>query len=350
MLYLLGETLMKHLLPRIAAVAISAVLLTAAYQRANSASVMTLAAKQLLDSLTPEEKAQAMFKMDDAERENWFFTPVPRKGLALRDMTPAQQHLASALLSAGLSQQGIIKAQTIMSMEDVLKAMEKDDGERRNPGKYYFSIFGTPSDSAAWGYRVEGHHLSQNYTISNGHVIDAPSFFGSNPAEVREGPRKGVRLLAAEEDQGRALLNALDEGQKKTCIITKDAYKEIVTSNSKRAQLDGKPAGLPFTKMNAKQAQMLMDLLDIYASNVPPQLAEARMAQAKQMQRETYFAWAGVAERGGPHYYRIQSPAFLVEYDNTQNDANHIHTVWRDWTNDFGGDILKQHYDASHKQ
>lgn len=340
---------MKHLLPRIAALAVSAVLLTAAYQRATSVSVMTLAAKQFLDSLTPEQKAQATFQMDDAERQNWFFTPVPRKGLALRDMAPAQQHLASALLSAGLSQQGIIKAQTIMSMEDVLKVMEKDDGERRNPGKYYFSIFGTPSDSSPWGYRVEGHHLSQNYTIANGHVIDSPSFFGSNPAEVREGPRKGVRLLAAEEDQARDLLNALDDNQKKTAIITKDAYKEILTSNTKRAQLDGKPAGLPVTKMTPKQAQMLMDLLDTYANNLPQQLAEARMAQAKQTQRETYFAWAGVAERGGPHYYRIQSPAFLIEYDNTQNDNNHIHTVWRDWTNDFGGDLLKQHYDSSHR-
>ncbi|MCU1262287.1 MAG: hypothetical protein JWO80_5172 [Bryobacterales bacterium] len=341
---------MKHIPPRIAALAVCAVLLTAAYQRANNASMMTLAAKQFLDSLTPEEKAQATFTLDSAERENWFFTPVPRKGLALRDMTPAQQHLATALLTAGLSQQGLIKAETIMSMEDVLKVMEKDDGERRNPGKYYFSIFGTPSDTGQWGYRVEGHHLSQNYTISNGRVIDAPSFFGSNPAEVREGPRKGVRLLAQEEDRARELLNALDAGQKKTCIITTDAYKEIVTSNSKRAQLDGKPAGLPLSKMNAKQTQMLMDLLDVYASNLPQQMAEARMAQVKQTERDIYFAWAGVAERGGPHYYRIQSPAFLIEYDNTQNDANHIHTVWRDWTNDFGADLLKQHYNSSHNQ
>ena len=340
---------MKHLLPRLAALAACAILLTAAYHRTTTPSVMTTAAKQFLDSLTPEEKAKATFSFDDAERENWFFTPVPRKGLALREMTPAQQHLATALLSAGLSQQGLIKAETIMSMEDVLRIMEKDDGERRNPGKYYFSIFGTPTDSGTWGYRVEGHHLSQNYTVSDGRVIDAPSFFGSNPGEVREGPRKGVRLLAQEEDLARDLLNALDDNQKKICVITKDAYKEILTSNSKRASLEGKPAGLPVAKMNSKQSQMLTDLLDVYASNVPQQMAEARMAQVKAAGREMYFAWAGVAERGGPHYYRIQSPSFLIEYDNTQNDANHIHTVWRDWTNDFGQDLLKQHYDASHK-
>ena len=331
------------------ALAVSLVLLTAAYQRTSTPAVMTKAANQFLDALTDEQKKQVMFTFEDAERENWFFTPVPRKGLAMRDMTVAQQHLATALLSAGLSQQGFIKAQTIMSMEDVLRIMEKDDGERRNPGKYYVSIFGTPTDKATWGYRVEGHHLSQNYTVANGKVIDAPSFFGSNPGEVREGPRKGVRLLGMEEDMGRGLLNALDAGQKKTAIITTDAYKEILTSNMKRATLEGKPAGLPLSKMSKPQAQMLMDLLDVYASNVPDQLAEARMSQVKQAGRDLYFAWAGVAERGGPHYYRIQSPTFLVEYDNTQNNNNHVHTVWRDFTNDFGQDLMKQHYDTNHR-
>ncbi len=334
---------------RTACVAASFVLLTAAYQRTSAPAMMTKAANQLLDSLTDDQKKQAMFAMDDAERENWFFTPVPRKGLALRDMTVAQQHLATALLSAGLSQQGFIKAQTIMSMEDVLRIMEKDDGERRNPGKYYVSIFGKPSETGTWGYRVEGHHLSQNYTVANGHVVDAPSFFGSNPGEVREGPRKGVRLLAMEEDMGRELLNALDAGQKKTAIIATEAYKEILTSNAKRASLEGKPQGLPVSKMTKPQAQMLMDLLDLYAGNVPEQMAEARMAMVKQSGRDMYFAWAGVAEKGGPHYYRIQSPTFLVEYDNTQNNNNHVHSVWRDFGNDFGQDLMKQHYDANHK-
>jgi hypothetical protein len=310
---------------------------------------MTLAANQFLDSLTPEQKTKAMFSFENEERQNWFFTPVPRKGLPLREMTVAQQHLATALLSAGLSQQGVIKAETIMSMEDVLRVMEKDDGERRNPGKYYFSIFGTPSETGSWGYRVEGHHLSQNYTVANGHVVDAPSFFGSNPAEVREGPRKGVRILAQEEDMGRALLNALDENQKKIAIVEKEGYKEILTSNSRKAALEGQPNGLSASKMNGNQAEMLADLLEVYASNVPDQMATARMDLVKKAGKNLYFAWSGVAERGGPHYYRIQAPTFLVEYDNTQNGANHIHTVWRDLTNDWGADLLKQHYDASHR-
>jgi len=340
---------MKLQLPRIAALSVAFLLLTAAYQRTSTPMMMTQAANHFLDSLEDDKKSQVKFALDDSERQNWFYTPVPRKGLDLRNMSAAQQRLATALLAAGLSQQGLIKAETIMSLEDVLRVMEKDDGERRNPGKYYFSIFGTPSDTGTWGYRVEGHHLSQNYTVANGHVVDAPSFFGSNPAEVRQGPRKGLRVLAQEEDMGRALLDALDAGQKKTAIIATEAYKDIVTSNTKRAVLEAKPAGLPLSKMNKQQAQMLMDLLDLYASNVPEQMANARMEQVKQAGRDIYFAWAGVAERGGPHYYRIQSPAFLVEYDNTQDNANHIHSVWREFTNDFGQDLLKQHYDSSHR-
>jgi hypothetical protein len=341
--------MMRYPLPRLAALAAGGILLIAAYHRTSTPVSMALAANQFLDSLTPEEKAKATFSFDDQERENWFFTPVPRKGLPLREMTVAQQHLATALLSAGLSQQGMIKAETIMSMEDVLRVMEKDDGEKRNPGKYYVSIFGKPSDTGTWGFRVEGHHLSQNYTIANGHVVDAPSFFGSNPAEVREGPRKGVRLLATEEDMGRALLMALDDNQRKTAIVEPAGYKEMLTSNSRKAALEGQPNGLSASKMTAKQTEMLTDLVNVYADNVPDQMSTARMDLVRKAGKNIYFAWSGVAQRGGPHYYRIQAPTFLIEYDNTQNDANHIHTVWRDLTNDWGADLLKQHYESSHR-
>jgi hypothetical protein len=339
---------MQYPLPRLAAFAAVGLLLIAAYHRTSAPASMTLAANQFLDSLTPEEKVKVMFSFEDDERSNWFFTPVPRKGLQMREMTVAQQHLATALLTTGLSQQGMIKAQTIMSMEDVLRLMEKDDGERRNPGKYYVSIFGKPTENGTWGFRIEGHHLSQNYTISGGHVVDAPSFFGSNPGEVREGPRKGVRLLAQEEDMGRALLMALDEGQRKTAIVETTGYKEMLTSNSRKAALNGQPNGLSASKLNAKQMEMLSDLVSVYADNVPEQLSTARMDMLKKAGKNIYFAWSGVAQKGGPHYYRIQAPTFLIEYDNTQNDANHIHTVWRDLTNDFGADLLKQHYASSH--
>src|SRR5580704_10377421 len=186
---------MRSLVPRLLATLIGAVLLTSAYHRFDSPSTMAETANRWLASLTPEQRARAVFTFEDDERQNWHFIPIERKGLALREMTPAQKHLATALLSAGLSQQGYLKAETIMSLEDVLKAIEHGTGPERDPEKYYISIFGQPTAGGTWGYRVEGHHLSQNYTVVGGHVAGAPSFFGANPAEVKEGPRKGLRVL-----------------------------------------------------------------------------------------------------------------------------------------------------------
>jgi hypothetical protein len=340
---------MKSLFLRLGAVAIGAVLLTSAYYRASSASVMTDAANRFLASLTPEQRAKTTFQFDDAERLNWFFVPIERKGLPLREMAPFQRHLASALLSAGLSQAGYMKAVTIMSLEDVLRILEKDSGERRNPEKYYFSIFGTPSDAGTWGYRVEGHHLSQNYTVVNGRVVDAPSFFGSNPAQVREGPRAGLRVLAAEEDLGRDLITALTDEQRKTAIVDPKAPADILTSNGRQAALKGQASGISAAQMNPAQLAKLTALLDEYAGNMPEQIAAARQEQIRKAGKNIFFAWAGGLQRGEGHYYRVQAPAFLIEYDNTQNDNNHIHAVWRDFTGDFGGDLLKDHYQASHK-
>ena len=338
---------MRHLFLRLAALAIGAILLTSAYYRIDSSTVMTKAAQHFLASLTPEQRAKATFTFQEDERLNWHYIPKERKGLPLLEMSMAQKALAHALLSAGLSQQGYIKAVTIMSLDDVLRIMENDDGNRRNPEKYYFTVFGEPSDTGSWGFRVEGHHLSQNFTVVNGKVADTPSFFGANPAEVREGPRKGLRTLAAEEDLGRDLLESLSPEEKKIAIVTPDAYKDILTEASRKAALAGQPSGLSAAKMSKKQFELLQTLISSYAQNVPEQLAQARMEQLKKAGTNVFFAWAGVEQRGGPHYYRIQTPAFLIEYDNTQNNANHIHSVWRDFNGDFGLDLLAAHYQAS---
>ena len=340
---------MKTILPRLGALTMGAILLTSAYYRTNSASMMTESANRFLATLTPEQRAKATFPLDDPERVKWFYVPIERKGLPLREMSPYQKHLASALLSAGLSQAGYIKAVTIMSLEDVLREMEKDSGERRNPEKYYFSIFGTPSDTGTWGYRVEGHHVSQNYTVANGHVVDAPSFFGTNPAEVRQGPRSGLRVLAAEEDLGREVIASLDAEQKKTAIVDAKAYPDVLTTNSRKAALAGQASGLSASKMNAKQFDRLMALMEEYARSLPEQAAAAREEQIKKAGKNIFFAWAGGVNKGDPHYYRIQTPAFLIEYDCTQDNANHIHSVWRDFNGDFGEDLLKEHYQASHQ-
>ncbi len=320
------------------------------HQRVHAASLMTDCASRFLAALNADQRGKAIFPFDTDERVGWHFIPKERKGLPLREMTPYQKHLASALLAAGLSQTGYIKAVTIMSLEDVLKVMENDSGERRNPEKYYFSVFGTPSDSGTWGYRVEGHHLSQNYTVVNGKVIDAPSFFGSNPAEVREGARKGLRTLSGEDDLGMELIHTLDEGQQKVAIVDPTAYEDILTAASRKAALQGQPSGLSASKMNANQFDALMALIEEYARNVPDELAEGRLAQTNEAGRNIYFAWSGGVNRSDPHYYRVQTPSFLIELDDTQDNANHIHSVWRDFTGDFGDDLLQQHYHASHQK
>src|SRR4051812_14824550 len=334
---------------RLGAVAAAGTLLIAAYHRTNTASVMTEAANRFLVTLTPEQRAKATFSFEDAERVNWFFVPIERKGLPLREMSPYQKHLATALLSAGLSQSGFMKAVTIMSLEDVLKIMEKDDGERRNPEKYYFSIFGMPGEDNTWGYRVEGHHVSQNFTVVRGKVVDAPSFFGDNPAEVREGPRTGLRVLAAEEDLGRDLVKSLDAEQLKTALFDKTAPKDIITMNSRKAAIQGQPTGILASKLNASQMAKLNALLAEYTHNVPDQVAAAREELIKKAGKNIWFVWAGGLNKGDPHYYRIQTASLLIEYDNTQNNANHIHSVWRELTGDWGEDLLKDHYQQSHK-
>jgi len=318
--------------------------------RVHAAALMAECASRFLAALDANQRGKATFPFDTDERMNWHFIPKERKGLPLREMTAFQKNLASALLAAGLSQTGYIKAVTIMSLEDVLRILEKDSGEIRNPEKYYFSIFGVPSENGTWGYRVEGHHFSQNYTVVNGSVVDAPSFFGANPAEVRQGPRKGLRTLAAEDDLGFELIRNLDEQQRKVAIVDSAAYADILTAASRKAALRGQPSGLSGSKMNARQFDTLMALMEEYARNVPDDLVEARLAQINKAGRDISFAWSGGVDRGDPHYYRVQASTFLIELDDTQDDANHIHSVWRDFAGDFGEDLLKQHYQASHQK
>jgi len=309
---------------------------------------MSDAATAFLNSLAPEQRAKAAREFDDPERMNWFYTPVARKGLPLKEMTATQRALAFALLSAGLSRRGTIKAMTIISLEEVLHVLEQGIGPVRDPDLYFFTIFGEPSEDGTWGYRVEGHHVSQNITVVNGKVIGTPSFFGANPAQIREGARKGLRALAYEEDLGRDLVRLLDPDQRSTAIVEPTAYADILTKNSRQAALHGEPSGLPAAKMNAEQKETLQRLLEEYAQNMPEELAQSRQQQIHRAGDNLYFAWAGGIEPGQPHYYRIQSSSFLLEYDNTQNNANHIHSVWRDFDGDFGRDLLQEHYRSSH--
>jgi len=321
-----------------------------AAQRFVSAAIMRAAAQNYLAALTSEQQATGKFAFGDEERLNWHFIPRARKGLSFKEMDAVQQRLANAFLSAGLSQRGYMKAATIMSLEGVLKVLEQGrQGPVRDAEMYFVSVFGEPSDAATWGWRVEGHHLSLNFTLAEGQLVaSTPAFYGSNPAEVRQGPRRGLRVLAGEEDRARDLLAALDASQRSTAVTSAEAPKDILSMNSRRADI-GAPVGLAAAKMTKKQVDLLVALLDEYAGNMPADIATARMDQIRRAGIEkVHFAWAGGSERGQPHYYRVQGPTFLVEYDNTQNDANHIHAVWRSFEGDFGADLLGMHLRAAH--
>jgi len=306
---------------------------------------MRAAADHWLSSLTAEQRSKATFEFGATERENWHFIPRDRKGLPLKEMTPAQQHLAHALLASGMSQRGYVKATTIMSLEEILKDIEKGSGPVRDPERYFVSIFGEPSPTKAWGWRVEGHHLSVNFTIvDEGHIASTPSFFGSNPGEVREGPRRGLRVLSSEEDMGRELARSLSAPQLTVALISETAPNDIVTSTNRHLS-PLSPAGLAVGQMNAKQKDSVKALVREFVLCHRPEIAEMDMKRIDQAGwNKIHFAWAGSLEPGQAHYYRLQGPTFIMEYDDTQNKANHIHTVWRDFNRDFGDDILARHY------
>jgi hypothetical protein len=334
---------------RILSALVAVGLVAAASERVRSERLMVDAAKNLLSSLSPEQRKRAVFTLDNMdERTHWLYTPFQRNGLTLREMTSTQQQLAEALLSAGLSSQGLVKAHTIMSLEQILLIAEKDGDLERDPAKYFFSIFGEPTMNGTWGYRFEGHHVSLNYTVVGGMIASTPSFFGSNPAEIREGRRKGLRVLAREEDLGHGLMDSMTPEQRGIAIVDKTAYGDILTTNSRKAALSGQPNGLPSAKMTAAQKQMLDDLVSEYADDFPPEIASARMAQFHRLADMAFFAWSGGTAHNDKHYYRIQTPEFLIEYDKTQDDGNHIHSVWRDFKGDWGEDLLAAHYKASH--
>jgi hypothetical protein len=312
-----------------------------------AAKEMAEAANEFLASLKPEQQAKALFELKSDERANWHFVPKDRAGLPLKEMTEEQRGLAHAILDSALSQRGFVKVTTIMSLELVLFDLE-NKSPKRDPGLYYVSVFGKPGATNTWGWRFEGHHLSINFTIVDGKEISAtPSFFGSNPGEVKDGPHKGLRVLASEEDLGRQLVKSFSDEQRKVAIFSTNAPKDILTGNSREAKvLD--LAGLPQTKMTKEQSELLMKLIKEYLFRDRFEIVEADLGKIEKAGLDKiYFGWAGGLERGEPHYYRIQGPTFLMEYDNTQNGANHVHCVWRDFENDFGEDVLKKHYEQT---
>ena len=318
---------------------------------ADTVGRMAEAAGNFLAALDAGSRAKAVIDFGDTqERENWHYIPRDRAGLALKEMDGKLRELAHALVATGVSAQGYEKVKTIIGMEPILAGIE-GGGRRfpRDPELYYLSVFGAPGDAAPWGWRFEGHHISLNYTLVDGRMVGpTPLFFGSNPAEVRHGEHEGLRALKQEEDLGRQLLHELDGEQQKVAVVNAEAPGDILTTNVPYVRGEVEPEGLGSADMTAAQQEILNALVEVYVRRMPEAVAAAEWARLGGDLASARFAWAGGAERGDPHYYRVQGASFLAEYDNVQNDANHIHAVWRDLTNDFGEDILRKHYREGH--
>lgn len=369
----------------------------------NPAVRMADAARAWLDSLDDEQRAAAVLPWpSDEERRRWYYTPTDHGGLPLLAMRPAQQRLAMQLVATGLSRAGYVTASTVMGLENVLDQTEnwqvgwgRERG--RDPQLYWLRIFGEPSTQGPWSWRFGGHHVSVQHAIADGRVVGStPSFFGADPAESPLlGPHL-LRPLGAAEDLARDLVRSLDEEQAADALLTPIAPVDIVGGNRPRigdgdmvmplpelwrgrftepdlaervetmhrgaekqagvqpehdeaVALTTEPKGLAAARMSADQQKQLRALLAVYVGRVPEELAEREAAKfAGDRLHGIHFAWARGVERGLPHYYRLQGPRLLAEYDNTQRDVNHIHTVWRDPEGDFGDDALARHLREFH--
>ena len=342
---------------------------------------MREATEAWLAALDDGQRGKASLDFDDAEqRSDWAYFPRDHAGLPLLEQNVAQQKLLHVVLTSGLSLPAYAKATAVMALESVLNEIEgRQLDAMRDPGRYFLSVFGS-LDAQRWGWRFEGHHVCLNFTIVDGEVVSAtPIFLGANPAQVTRGDAIVLRPCGEEEDAGRELLMSLDPEQRRAAIISDAAPPDFVLSNAPLVPdvcLPGeaptsfppilglfkdmpaeekeavkferaKPKGLAASGLTSPQQTLLSHLIDVYTSRLPDPLAEAE--RTKVDVGEVHFAWAGEIDRGGPHYYRLQGPAFLVEYDNTQNGANHVHAVWRNPDNDFGGDLLRRHLRRDHQ-
>lgn len=366
---------------------------------------MAQAAMDWLAALTPAQRRKAALPFDDEERRRWYYTPTERAGLPLVEMDPIQRQRARRLLAAGLSRPGYATAAAIMALEYLL---DQEEGwrtdypgrtvptARRDPELYFFAVFGEPGGQAPWGWRVGGHHVALHYTIVEGQVVaPVPCFFGAHPAEAPlVGPGR-LRPLAGEEDLARELVHALSEEQRATAVLAPAAPPDLVQANRPQVE-DGAlprslteifsvplpaeqaartrvtearfaerlglrpehlealrytrtPKGLPAARMSAAQRELLTALIRQYVDRLPEEVAAYHAARLTGPALDAvHFAWAGGLQPRQPHYYRVQGPRLLIEYDNTQDDVNHIHAVWRDPEGDFGADLLAQHYARAH--
>lgn len=320
--------------------------------RAAKPEPMVEAASAFLGMLEGPIREKAAVGFDHGDREKWHYVPMDRPGASYGEMTDAQRVAARRLLRSALSTQGMLKVEAIVALENVLRELENGN-PGRDPKKYVFRVFGTPGDEAGWSWRFEGHHLSLNFTLRGRDVVGVtPMFMGTNPGEVPRGLSAGMRVLAAEEDLARELMGMLTLEQRKVAVIAAEAPGDVLAVPGR--PVDGAwpkdPMGLAVGEMTTEQRAVFDTLLDEYAHNLRGDLADRELARIRAAGIEKVrFCWAGPLERGKGHYYRIVGSTFAIEYDNTQNDANHVHTLWHDFERNFGKDALREHlHDHKH--
>ena len=317
------------------------------HPHAHVSAAMVDSSRRWLASLDNEQRAKATYHYMDGERIFWYYPPLNRHGLPLRDMTQQQRNLAMELLATGLTEESNRQACLIIEHENVLGPLEEEWGQItfvRDPELYYWTVFGDPGRAEPWGWRVEGHHLSVHYSVWGDQVIAVtPFFLGANPAEVRKGSKEGLRILGRREDLAIELIGSLDAGQRSKAVIHDKAPWDILAYNaSKQAIHDDE--GLAARDMNGTQREILMTLVAEYVNGAPAPVAEQRLAAIRESGVDDFrLVWAGGLDRSRDHYYRIHGGQFIVEFDNIQNEANHIHSVWREVENDFAQDVLRDH-------
>ncbi len=317
------------------------------HEHISATAEMAEACRKWVDSLNPEQKAKATYHYLDGERQFWYYPPLNRHGLPLRDMTPEQRDLAYGIMESSLDAQAYEQAKAIIDHELILGPLEKERGIEsfvRDPMLYYWTVFGEPGGEEPWGWRAEGHHVSLHFSVWGEEVTAVtPFFFGANPAEVPHGPEQGKRILGDREDLAIELMATMTDEQRAKAIIHENAPWDILTYNTTKAPVH-QGEGLSATEMTGEQKEILLALITEYVNQVRTDVAHERLEAIKENGLDHFrLVWAGATDRSRDHYYRIHGGNFLIEFDNIQDGANHIHSVWRDVENDFANDVLRDH-------
>lgn len=312
---------------------------------ASTLVAMTAAASALLSCLSDQQRATACHPFDAQVRRHWTYLPRPRPGVCLADLDRTQRKAASRLLATALSPPAYAQAVTIMALEEVL---DRKEGWRRgrHANDFWVAVFGTPG-APTWGWRCEDHHLSVTMTVVAGQVCPTPCFFGAHPAKIDYGSTPVLRPLGLEEDLSRALLAAMTAAERHAAVVAPVAPTDVRSGYTPRVHKRFEPVGVAAGELQVSAATLLHELVGVYLNRLPPDIATAELTRFDPA--ELHFAWEGPLEPGRGHYYRIQAPSLLIEYDNTANQANHVHTVWRRPGEDFGESLLARHYAAEHR-